>query len=360
MLEAPFPYFGGKLKIAELVWQKLGNVKHYIEPFFGSGAVLLARPDWHNWTDKIETANDIDGLVCNFWRAVKHAPEKVAEYADWPVIENDLHARHVWLQGQRESLRAKLEGDPEYYDAKAAGWWLWGACIWLGSRWCLSQGRWNVIVDKDNNKILVKTDNNDGVRRYRPHLTSYGMKIFSASMLTKWISEYLEVIIDNGVDIAEDWVAFKEKWSIAIHNYMIALQNRLRRVRITCTDWTSVLNEPLFHSGFRPVGVFLDPPYSVDIRTEGLYVQEENIAAKVRDWCIKNSNNPDIRIALCGYEGEHNILETEYGWSVVEWSAQGGYSYTGDSRGKYNKDLERVWFSPSCVKETISKQIPLL
>lgn len=45
-MKAPFPYFGGKSKIADVVWSALGQPAHYIEPFFGSGAVLLARPFW--------------------------------------------------------------------------------------------------------------------------------------------------------------------------------------------------------------------------------------------------------------------------------------------------------------------------
>lgn len=44
-LKAPFPWFGGKRKVAKEVWQRFGNVKNYVEPFFGSGAVLLGRPD---------------------------------------------------------------------------------------------------------------------------------------------------------------------------------------------------------------------------------------------------------------------------------------------------------------------------
>lgn len=41
-LKAPFPYFGGKSKVAHLVWERLGDVHTFIEPFFGSGAVLLS------------------------------------------------------------------------------------------------------------------------------------------------------------------------------------------------------------------------------------------------------------------------------------------------------------------------------
>jgi site-specific DNA-adenine methylase len=42
-LKAPFPYFGGKSRIAAEVWRRFGDVKTYVEPFCGSCAVLLAR-----------------------------------------------------------------------------------------------------------------------------------------------------------------------------------------------------------------------------------------------------------------------------------------------------------------------------
>src|SRR3990172_8112543 len=99
-LAAPFPYFGGKRTIAAEVWARLGDVPAFVEPFAGSAAILLARPDEHEWWARTETINDVDGMVANFWRAVSADPEAVAQYADWPVIENDLHARHSWLVGQ--------------------------------------------------------------------------------------------------------------------------------------------------------------------------------------------------------------------------------------------------------------------
>ncbi|MFK5173473.1 DNA adenine methylase, partial [Propionibacterium freudenreichii] len=63
-LDAPFPYFGGKRRVAPEVWRRFGDVKNYVEPFFGSGAVLLGRPETH--TSGIETINDLDGYVANF------------------------------------------------------------------------------------------------------------------------------------------------------------------------------------------------------------------------------------------------------------------------------------------------------
>lgn len=93
-LTAPFPYFGSKRHAAGLIWQALGDVASYCEPFAGSLAVLLRRP---GGPGRIETINDLSGHIANFGRSVKSQPEEVARHLDYPVIEQDLHARHRWL-----------------------------------------------------------------------------------------------------------------------------------------------------------------------------------------------------------------------------------------------------------------------
>jgi len=120
-LKAPFPWFGGKSRVADLVWDRFGNVPNLVEPFFGSGAILLGRPPKY-MPPGIETVNDLDCMVANFWRALQNDPDAVADAADWPVNEADQHARHLWLCSQEE-FRERMKVDPEYYDAKIAGWW---------------------------------------------------------------------------------------------------------------------------------------------------------------------------------------------------------------------------------------------
>lgn len=101
ILKAPFPWFGGKSRVAPLVWDHFGDVANYVEPFFGSGAVLLGRPTEAG----IETINDLDCMVANFWRALQHDPESVAFHADWPVNEADQHARHLGWFRKRNFVR---------------------------------------------------------------------------------------------------------------------------------------------------------------------------------------------------------------------------------------------------------------
>jgi DNA adenine methylase len=120
-LEPIFPYFGGKRRAAEQVWESLGRVDRYIEPFFGSGAVLLGNP----YPAKSELINDINHHVANLWRALQHEPEKVWQLASAPCSEIELKARAKWL---KEWVPYDFS-DMGAYDAYAAGVWLWVVCV---------------------------------------------------------------------------------------------------------------------------------------------------------------------------------------------------------------------------------------
>ena len=114
-LAAPFPYFGGKRRAASIVWPELGDPGGYVEPFAGSAAVLLARPEVKG--RRVETINDADGWLVNVWRSIQLNPAAVAYHAAGPVTEIDYHARLAWLQERRTpDLVAWLEGGPEVHE----------------------------------------------------------------------------------------------------------------------------------------------------------------------------------------------------------------------------------------------------
>jgi hypothetical protein len=92
-------------------------------------------------------------------------------------------------------------------------------------------------------------------------------------------------------------------------------------------------------------GVFLDPPYASE-RNQSYAVDSKGVAHEVREWAIANGDNPLLRIALCGYAGEHTMPES---WVEVPWKAHGGYGSQGDGKGRENSAKERIWFSPHCL-----------
>jgi len=322
--KAPFPWYGGKSRVAHLAWERIGDVTNYVEPFAGSLAMLFGRPGWSlDDPPTAETVNDLDGYVANFWRAVSSAPQDVAQWADWPVNENDLHARHLWLVEQKETLQSRLEGSPDYFDAKVAGWWVWGINVWIGSSFCSGQGPWQAIEDEQGHRKLVHVGApGRGVHRKRVHVGNPGMG-------------------DAGEGLQ------------GLHAWMGALSERLRRVRVCSGDWKRICDSTstLFPTRDGTCGVFLDPPYSQDERCAELYTVETNVAQEVFDWCVKWCDHPRLRIALCGYEGEVHDALVDHGWSVQAWKSDGGYGSQGgkDSEGTKNRSRERIWYSPACL-----------
>ena len=379
-LKAPFPAFGGKSAIAGVVWQHLGDVRNYIEPFCFSAAMLLLQPH----APKIETINDLDCFIANFWRATQHDPEGVVEHADGPVNETDLHARHRWLvfSDDAAAFRERMRTDPDYYDVRIAGWWCWGLCCWIGSGWCDTEK-----YDRQQNTrpSLCSSDGQGqgvhkrpklaahgvgaGVHRKRPNLGD-GNGGAGGKGVSQQIPELGQTGPGKGVhrdtggrpQLADAYsrgrgvhgndaalvCQERREWLL---DWFGRLRDRLRCVRVCCGDWLRVCGSRSVTTRIGQTGVFLDPPYSdATDRTPDLYSHDDlSVAHRVRDYCIERGGDPAMRIALCGKPGEHEDLE-KHGWSIVDWQTQGGYANRGDRAESAR--AERIWFSPHCVRES--------
>lgn len=330
-LRAPFPWFGGKSRAAHLVWPRFGDVPNYIEPFAGSLAVLLGRPA--DFPPRVETVNDKDAYLSNFWRAVQADPDAVAHYADWPVNETDLHARHRWLVTRGRRLAIRCTRDPEYFNPKVAGWWVWGQCLWIGSGWC-ARPEWTGRTNAGRRSRGIHTDQ----YLQRPDMTGGrgGGQGVQSPTLTRQMPRIsaeggsISGVLSDGVE------------SIGLYEYIRALQVRLRRVRVCCGDWQRVLTKSVT-TYIGVTGVLLDPPYSHAERSI-CYSHDEDISGAVRAWALEHGTDRKFRIALCGYEGEHEMPSS---WACVPWTAGGGYGRS--VRGKANRHRERIWFSPHCL-----------
>ena len=310
-LAAPFPWFGGKRKVAPEVWAALGDPDNYVEPFAGSLAVLLGRPEsGGGGMRRKETVNDADGFVCNAWRAIAADPEAVAYWATGPLNEIDLFARHLWLVNDgRSRLLHGMESDPDWFDVKIAGWWLWGIAGWIGSGWCSGTGPW-VAVDGEVSK--------------RPHLGDAGQGLL---------------------------------------DYMAALAERLANVSVCNGDWSRVVTRGAMNYG-STVGIFLDPPYLGDVRYSDLYaVDDHTIAHAVRQWALDNGDDPRLRIVLAGYDDEHDHLIPDT-WRRHRWSAGASYStnraaVADTPTGSHvNRHKEVLWMSPHCLDPSATPDQP--
>lgn len=73
MMKAIAKYPGSKWGIADWIIGHFPKHHSYLEPYFGSGAVLFNKP-----RSNIETVNDLDGNVVNLFEWIKHDPERLA------------------------------------------------------------------------------------------------------------------------------------------------------------------------------------------------------------------------------------------------------------------------------------------
>lgn len=101
-------YFGGKINLADRIVALMPQHDHYVEPYCGSLAVLLAKPPAAH-----ETVNDLDGDLMTFWRVLRDAPEELeracaltphsraehaATYEPMDGVGDVERARRVWVQ----------------------------------------------------------------------------------------------------------------------------------------------------------------------------------------------------------------------------------------------------------------------
>lgn len=288
LLKAPFPWTGGKSTIADKVWSALGDVGHYIEPFCGSMAVLLAR----SGVPQVETVNDLDHYLVNFWRSVQRHPQTVADHAVNPLSEVDLSARNEALIRTSDEFRLKIEADPDFCDPKLAGWWVWGQSTIIGRPFA------------------------HDVCKKMPSLFPMGVNAFGAEDPRVW---------------------------------MAGLAARLRHVRILYGDWSRCLGSTALglskSKRVSSAGVFLDPPYA-----DGDFKYASGgggeVWEAVRDWAIEHGKYKHLRIVLAGYEDGRDLPE---GWTRFNWLGHGGLGRKSGPSEAANRGREVLWLSPHCL-----------
>ena len=120
-VKPPFSYYGGKTKLAPAIADMLPEHKHYIEPFAGSLAVLLAKTPAPQ-----ETVNDLDSKLVTFWRVLRDRPDDL-----WRACALTPHAREELAAAQGATADEVEQArrvwviltQSRSHTVKATGWW---------------------------------------------------------------------------------------------------------------------------------------------------------------------------------------------------------------------------------------------
>ena len=384
----------------------MGNPTVYVEPFAGSLACLLARPEG---SGQREIVCDLDGGISNFWRAVTADPDAVAAWADYPTFHADLTARHKWLRAWFAEHTAELSNDPHFYCAKVAGWWVWGISLWIGGGWCnaTSDRKDGTLTDK-RPMVVVKGVGGEGVSAQRinlpqtthdkrpkvhdspggsgvsaqgtraqipavadrpggagvsaqrtPDKRPYVMSHDGGQGVSAQRLNTPDQIPNVGIKIGGRGVDSQRTTRPDLVSWFRAIQERLKGVIVLNRSWESALTPTLLmHTPTAPkppVGILLDPPYLTVDRQSELYGSDadgssSDVATAAYAWAIANGDR--FRIAYCCHEGDFPVPD---GWTFITASFGGV------------KDVERrasrqdmVMFSPMCVPDAPDPQMTLL
>jgi len=95
-------YPGSKWSLAPWIVSHFVPHSTYLEPFFGSGAVLFNKPP-----SSLETVNDLDGDVVNLFRVIRDRPDELARLVYWTPYSRQEYYNSYQREGLDELERAR-------------------------------------------------------------------------------------------------------------------------------------------------------------------------------------------------------------------------------------------------------------
>ena len=370
-LSAPMPWYGGKGRWAEEIWDRLGDVGVYAEPFAGSIGVLLASQPHPR-----EIVCDTDGMVCNLWRAVQSQPQETARWADYPTIQQDLMARRYWLRAWRDEHAGQLSQDPHFHCPKAAGWWAWCVSSWIGPVTEMLGATWDKRPHVDDRgggrgvsvqrldlmdkipSIGIKNGGR-GVQRHYPPLTDVRPYVGATgsgrgtSAQRKDLNDQVPAVADwpggRGVQAQRRKGDAGSPLPIGSGERLIpwfrALAQRLSRVDVLNRDWSAAVTPTMLQqtpTAPKPVvGIFLDPPYRRTQRRV-LYDSDrtagDDPAERSYEWALAHGDK--YRIAYACRETDFPCPD---GWTASE-----PRGFAGQRLDRQTRTKDVVYYSPAC------------
>lgn len=105
-----FGWYGGKFSHLDWLLPLLPGATHYCEPFGGSAAVLINRPP-----SPVETYNDLDGEVVNFFRVLREQKEALIEAIGLTPFSRAEFEAAINSNGDNGGILSNLERARRFY-----------------------------------------------------------------------------------------------------------------------------------------------------------------------------------------------------------------------------------------------------
>lgn len=168
-----FPYFGGKLSHLNFILEHLPHTERYIEPFGGSAAVLLNREP-----SPVETYNDLDGHVVNFFRVLREQPDELVRQLELTPHSREEFGESLKHEGVSDLERARrfFTRISQGYNAKtssdSSGDWAYAigrARRGMSGRISETRGYCDNLVDVAERLSRVQIENQDAIDLIETH-----------------------------------------------------------------------------------------------------------------------------------------------------------------------------------------------
>lgn len=336
-LEPPYPKPGGKRYAVPVVWKRFGPVYTYVEPFHGSLVMLLNSP---YGPAPREIVSDINGFEDNTWRSIKFEPHETAFWADYPTSHISKIARREYLRSRYGELVPRLVKSLEYCEPKTAGLWLLETAESMDMSAKILERAYAGTGEPTTHVLELPWEKNYPLP---PHIVD------GAS--------------GRGISIQKRTIPMP-KWylptGVRLQPWLTELGNRLARVNLVCQSWDVILNNSsVMSESLRKksvTGFFLDPPYPSTGDAKVYINDDRTTAGKVFNWSIKWGDEPNYRIALCGYEDDYGSFPD--GWTFEYWKRGAGLENIGRTTRDKNRQ-EVIWFSPYCYKDGDAPPMPM-
>ena len=280
---------------------------------------------------------------------------------------------------------AEAVEDPNYYDAQAAGWWVWGISLWIGPGWCQPNrkntdqvphyhdnvgGRGVSIQGRPHMHNSSATGSGVSAQKQfagdkRPHIqaTTGACGVSAQKQFVGDQRPYVSAKLGANAVTAQTHgrdqrpradgtgsghaVTALAKTRIDLVDWFDRLAARLKGVIVLNRGWESAVTPTVLMqtpSGPKPpAGILLDPPYLTADRSKiygsDMIGESNRVAKDSYEWALEHGDS--YRVAYCCHEGDFEVPE---GWTF-ETNTFGGIKDA--KRSAERRDM--VMFSPACV-----------